>query len=188
MGSKNERPGRSGFAHLFEHLMFYGSEHSPHSFFDVIEPAGATDLNGTTNEDRTNYFENVPVNALDLALFAAALRNPSSERYASESAPMYSRISSTDLFAAISWFLRRSIHSVVARRNRRRTRDAHVHFFRAGIAHHAHDLSGWSCRARSSRRSGRLASLASTLRTGFNFSFTPKSRTRCSGSMNVRPT
>ena len=69
VGSKNERPGRSGFAHLFEHLMFYGSEHSPHSFFDVIEPAGATDLNGTTNEDRTNYFENVPVNALDLALW-----------------------------------------------------------------------------------------------------------------------
>ncbi len=69
VGSKNERPGRSGFAHLFEHLMFYGSEHSPKSFFDVIEPAGATDLNGTTNEDRTNYFENVPINALDLALF-----------------------------------------------------------------------------------------------------------------------
>ena len=69
VGSKNERPGRSGFAHLFEHLMFYGSEHSSRSFFDVIEPAGATDLNGTTNEDRTNYFENVPVNALDLALW-----------------------------------------------------------------------------------------------------------------------
>jgi zinc protease len=69
VGSKNERPGRSGFAHLFEHLMFYGSEHSPRSFFEVIEPAGATDLNGTTNEDRTNYFENVPVNALDLALW-----------------------------------------------------------------------------------------------------------------------
>ena len=69
VGSKNERPGRSGFAHLFEHLMFYGSEHSPKSFFEVIEPAGATDLNGTTNEDRTNYFENVPINALDLALF-----------------------------------------------------------------------------------------------------------------------
>ena len=49
--------------------MFYGSEHSPKSFFDVIEHAGATDLNGTTNEDRTNYFENVPINALDLALF-----------------------------------------------------------------------------------------------------------------------
>jgi zinc protease len=69
VGSKNERPGRTGFAHLFEHLMFYGSEHSPKSFFEVIEPAGATDLNGTTNEDRTNYFENVPVNALDLALW-----------------------------------------------------------------------------------------------------------------------
>src|SRR5512147_87466 len=63
VGSKNERPGRTGFAHLFEHLMFYGSEHSSRSFFDVIEPTG------TTNEDRTNYFENVPVNALDLALW-----------------------------------------------------------------------------------------------------------------------
>jgi zinc protease len=54
VGSKNERPGRTGFAHLFEHLMFYGSEHSNRSFFEVIEPVGATDLNGTTNEDRTN--------------------------------------------------------------------------------------------------------------------------------------
>src|SRR5215212_1622291 len=69
VGSKNEHVGRTGFAHLFEHLMFYGSEHSPKSFFNVIEPVGATDLNGTTNEDRTNYFENVPVNALDLALW-----------------------------------------------------------------------------------------------------------------------
>ena len=79
VGSKNERPGRSGFAHLFEHLMFYGSEHSPKSFFDVIEPAGATDLNGTTNEDRTNYFENVPINALDLALFLESDRMSSFE-------------------------------------------------------------------------------------------------------------
>jgi len=69
VGSKNERPGRSGFAHLFEHLMFYGSEHSPKSFFDVIEPAGATDLNGTTNEDRTNYFATVPASNLETLLW-----------------------------------------------------------------------------------------------------------------------
>ena len=69
VGSKNERPGRTGFAHLFEHLMFNGSEHYDKDFFGPLERAGATDLNGTTNEDRTNYFENVPVNALDLVLW-----------------------------------------------------------------------------------------------------------------------
>jgi zinc protease len=69
VGSKNERPGRTGFAHLFEHLMFNGSEHYDKDFFGPLEQAGATDLNGTTNEDRTNYFENVPVNALDLTLW-----------------------------------------------------------------------------------------------------------------------
>ena len=60
VGSKNERPGRTGFAHLFEHLMFNGSEHYDKEFQDPLERAGATDLNGTTNEDRTNYFANVP--------------------------------------------------------------------------------------------------------------------------------
>ncbi len=69
VGSKNERPGRTGFAHLFEHLMFNGSENFNRDFFGPLQEAGATDLNGTTNEDRTNYFQNVPVNALDLALF-----------------------------------------------------------------------------------------------------------------------
>jgi zinc protease len=69
VGSKNERPGRTGFAHLFEHLMFNGSEHYDKDFFGPMEKAGATDMNGTTNEDRTNYFENVPTNALDLALW-----------------------------------------------------------------------------------------------------------------------
>src|SRR6266545_5544238 len=69
VGSKNERPGRTGFAHLFEHLMFNGSEHYDKEFQDPLERAGATDLNGTTNEDRTNYFENVPSSALDLALW-----------------------------------------------------------------------------------------------------------------------
>jgi zinc protease len=69
VGSKNERPGRTGFAHLFEHLMFNGSENYDKDFFGPMEQAGATDMNGTTNEDRTNYFENVPINAVDLALW-----------------------------------------------------------------------------------------------------------------------
>src|SRR6478736_4608547 len=70
VGSKNEKPGKTGFAHLFEHLMFGGSEHLQGSFIDAMERIGATDLNGTTSEDRTNYFENVPSYALDYALFA----------------------------------------------------------------------------------------------------------------------
>jgi zinc protease len=69
VGSKNERPGRTGFAHLFEHLMFQGSEHFKGDYISAMERIGATDLNGTTNEDRTNYFENVPTSALDYALW-----------------------------------------------------------------------------------------------------------------------
>ena len=69
VGSKNEPEGRSGFAHLFEHLMFNGSEHFDDDYFQVLERVGATDLNGTTNRDRTNYFQNVPTNALDMALW-----------------------------------------------------------------------------------------------------------------------
>ncbi len=69
VGSKNEKPGKSGFAHLFEHLMFNGSENYDDDYFRIMESIGATDLNGTTNEDRTNYFENVPTNALDIALW-----------------------------------------------------------------------------------------------------------------------
>ncbi len=69
VGSKNERPGRTGFAHLFEHLMFNGSEHFNDDYFQQFERVGATDQNGTTNEDRTNYFENVPTTALDIALW-----------------------------------------------------------------------------------------------------------------------
>ena len=65
VGSKNERPGRTGFAHLFEHLMFNGSEHFNDEYFQPFERIGATDQNGTTNNDRTNYFENVPTTALD---------------------------------------------------------------------------------------------------------------------------
>jgi zinc protease len=69
VGSKNERPGKTGFAHLFEHLMFNGSENYNDDYFKPMQKVGATDLNGTTNEDRTNYFENVPVSALDLVLW-----------------------------------------------------------------------------------------------------------------------
>lgn len=69
VGSKNEKPGKTGFAHLFEHLMFGGSEHAPGRYIDAMESIGATDLNGTTNSDRTNYFENVPTSALDYALW-----------------------------------------------------------------------------------------------------------------------
>lgn len=69
VGSKNEKEGKTGFAHLFEHLMFNGSENFDDDYFQALERIGATDLNGTTNEDRTNYFQNVPKNALDLALW-----------------------------------------------------------------------------------------------------------------------
>ena len=69
VGSKNEPPGRSGFAHLFEHLMFNGSENFNQDYFKALETVGATDLNGTTNEDRTNYFQNVPKSALDMVLW-----------------------------------------------------------------------------------------------------------------------
>lgn len=69
VGSKNEPPGRFGFAHLFEHLMFNGSEHYNDEFFIPFDRVGATDQNGTTNRDRTNYFETLPSTALDLALW-----------------------------------------------------------------------------------------------------------------------
>jgi zinc protease len=68
VGSKNERPGRTGFAHLFEHLMFEGSQHDNRGYFYSLQQAGA-DLNGSTNADRTNYWEVVPTSALDLALW-----------------------------------------------------------------------------------------------------------------------
>ncbi|KFN45931.1 M16 family metallopeptidase [Arenimonas metalli] len=69
VGAKNELPGRTGFAHLFEHLMFQGSENYQGEFFEPFELVGATDQNGTTNSDRTNYFQNVPTTALDMALW-----------------------------------------------------------------------------------------------------------------------
>ena len=74
VGSKNEKPGKTGFAHLFEHLMFEGSENLKGRFVEAIEKVGATDDNGTTWNDRTNYFENVPSTAIDFALFAESDR------------------------------------------------------------------------------------------------------------------
>ena len=69
VGSKNEKIGKTGFAHLFEHLMFNGTENYNSEYFEPFEKIGSTDQNGTTNSDRTNYFQNVPTNALDLALW-----------------------------------------------------------------------------------------------------------------------
>jgi zinc protease len=69
VGSKNEVPGKSGFAHLFEHLMFNGSENFNKDYFKALGSMGGTDLNGTTNRDRTNYFQNVPTSGLDRLLF-----------------------------------------------------------------------------------------------------------------------
>jgi zinc protease len=70
VGPVNEKAGRTGFAHLFEHMMFEGSEHvGEKAHFKYLEGAGATNINGTTSYDRTNYFETVPSNQLDLALW-----------------------------------------------------------------------------------------------------------------------
>ena len=69
VGSKNEKRGKTGFAHLFEHLMFNGTENYDDEYFKPFELVGATNMNGTTNFDRTNYFQNVPKTALDMALW-----------------------------------------------------------------------------------------------------------------------
>ena len=70
VGPANEIPGRTGFAHLFEHMMFQGSKHvAADTHFKLLEAAGASDINGTTDFDRTNYFETVPSNQLELALW-----------------------------------------------------------------------------------------------------------------------
>jgi zinc protease len=74
VGSKNEKPGKTGFAHLFEHLMFTGSDNFNFTYINAMERIGATNLNGTTNNDRTNYFENVPTSMVDYALFAESDR------------------------------------------------------------------------------------------------------------------
>ena len=70
VGPANEKAGRTGFAHLFEHMMFEGSQHvGAKAHYSFLEAAGATDINGTTNFDRTNYYETIPSNQLELALW-----------------------------------------------------------------------------------------------------------------------
>jgi hypothetical protein len=69
VGSKNEPVGKTGFAHLFEHFFFNGSENYPHGFREAMDDLGANNRNGTTNTDRTNFFEDVPVSALERTLF-----------------------------------------------------------------------------------------------------------------------
>ena len=69
VGSANERRGRTGFAHLFEHLMFEGSEHVKEGEFDTLLEGSGGNNNGSTTNDRTNYVIDVPPNALELALF-----------------------------------------------------------------------------------------------------------------------
>jgi predicted Zn-dependent peptidase len=69
VGSKDEPPKKTGFAHLFEHLMFNGSENLPGDYFTYLQQVGATDYNGTTYYDRTNYFETVPAGAVERAIF-----------------------------------------------------------------------------------------------------------------------
>ena len=68
VGSKNEKPGQTGFAHLFEHIMFEGSKNHNKSFFKPLQEIGAS-LNGSTSSDRTNYWENIPSNYLELVLW-----------------------------------------------------------------------------------------------------------------------
>ena len=74
VGSRNEQRGRTGFAHLFEHFFFNGSEHYPHGFREAMDDLGANNRNGTTNTDRTNFFEDVPVSALERTLYLEADR------------------------------------------------------------------------------------------------------------------
>ena len=68
VGSKNEKRGRTGFAHLFEHMMFEGSQHHNESYFAPLQKIGAS-INGSTSPDRTNYWEDTPSNYLELALW-----------------------------------------------------------------------------------------------------------------------
>src|SRR5258705_9217838 len=74
VGSRNEKRGKTGFAHLFEHFFFNGSENYPHGFREAMDDVGANNRNGTTNNDRTNFFEDVPVSALERTLYLEAER------------------------------------------------------------------------------------------------------------------
>jgi zinc protease len=74
VGSRNEERGKTGFAHMFEHFFFNGSENYPHGFREAMDDLGANNRNGTTSTDRTNFFENVPVSALERTLYLEADR------------------------------------------------------------------------------------------------------------------
>jgi zinc protease len=74
VGSRNEKPGKTGFAHMFEHFFFNGSQNYPHGFREAMDDLGANNRNGTTNVDRTNFFEDVPVSALERTLYLEADR------------------------------------------------------------------------------------------------------------------
>ena len=74
VGSRNEKRGKTGFAHLFEHFFFNGSENYPHGFREAMDDLGANNRNGTTNADRTNFFEDVPTSALERTLYLEADR------------------------------------------------------------------------------------------------------------------
>src|SRR5512132_577587 len=74
VGSRNEVRGRTGFAHLFEHFFFNGSENYPHGFREAMDDLGATNRNGTTNTDRTNFFQDVPTSGLERTLYLEADR------------------------------------------------------------------------------------------------------------------
>ena len=75
VGARDEAPGRTGFAHLFEHVMFQGTKHIPEDkHFEYLQKAGASSVNGSTSHDRTNYFEVVPSNQLELALWLESER------------------------------------------------------------------------------------------------------------------
>jgi hypothetical protein len=74
VGSRNEKRGKTGFAHMFEHFFFNGSENYPYGFREAMDDLGANNRNGTTNTDRTNFFEDVPVSALERTLYLEADR------------------------------------------------------------------------------------------------------------------
>src|SRR5262245_34997698 len=75
VGARDEAPGRTGFAHLFEHVMFQGTKHIPEDkHFEYLQKAGASSVNGSTSRDRTNYFEVLPTNQLELAMWLESER------------------------------------------------------------------------------------------------------------------
>jgi zinc protease len=84
VGSRNEQRGKTGFAHLFEHFFFNGSENHPFGFREAMDDIGANNRNGTTNTDRTNFFEDVPVSALERTLFLEADRMGFLKNYISQ--------------------------------------------------------------------------------------------------------